>query len=73
VFQLSVSGSPRITNLSLGALLPSGSYAAVCKPGQCSTSVSNLYWAKGHTLVIVGGTADRAWKITIIGIYPSAY
>ena len=63
MFQFSVSSSPRITDLSLRALLLSGSYVAVCKPGQCSTSVCNLLWAKSHTPVIVGGSAGRASKI----------
>ena len=62
MFQLSVSNSPRRTDLSLRALLLSGSYVAVCKAEQCSTSVSNLFWAKDHTPVIVGGSAGRAWK-----------
>jgi hypothetical protein len=75
VFQLSVFSSPRITDLSLRVLLLSGSYVAVCKHGQCSTSVSNLFLDEGsHTGWLLWAVPWAArGKITIIGIHLSAY
>ena len=74
MFHLSVSGSPRLTDRNLRALLLSGSYVVVCRPGQRSTSVSKLFLGEGSHTGYRGRFRGAArGKITVIGICIISY